>query len=170
MNKKITITEKENIMTYTMENKASLNLKKHIEFGDGKTSFMVDDVKSVADSLSLENDIVEITAITSTETGNGYGSKIIQECVKNNEDNIILVKAEPRYASEEKYTEAKTNGEFYKSLDQLDNFYLKNNFRDINNFIQYENSIPYVYKNEPGDKVADYMDKLCAETDGAVNE
>lgn len=112
--------------------------------------FMITDTRCFTDL-----DIVHITLVRSHQKG--CGRKVLDILCNRYVDNPILLRAEPLYESLEEYNNAKSSGEFQKSLEKLADYYKSCGFIDINDFVGYESGIAFIYGNSCGKEIAEKM-------------
>ena len=146
---------------YSMEG-ATLYMEKFENVSNKRVPFIVSDVKEIMCKLGINKEITYITSIIVNNQNEGLGSLLINECIQDNKDDIIVLKAEPIFKTEEEYKNALNSGEFHKKLSKLCNFYEKNNFVNINDYLDYELAIAFIYNNYLGEKIVKYISEITA--------
>jgi GNAT superfamily N-acetyltransferase len=98
------------------------------------------------------NYVIEIDSIIvdKEQRRTGFGSKILQDFCRGNDNNIILAHAG---ALVQEYPEEPDNEEYDKLFNRLEQFYTHNNFEDVTQlFDTYDGTTAktYLYKNAAG--------------------
>lgn len=154
------IIKENNKIIYSIENFAELHIEKYIDVNNKKVPFIVSDIKGIMNILGIHEDIVYISFINTNKQGKGFGSLLINKCIQDNKENIIVLKSEPMFKTQEEYECSLNSGEFDEKLNKLCNFYKKNNFIDISNYVNYELSKSFILNNCLGSKIIEYIAEL----------
>lgn len=132
-----------------------------------RESFMIDDI------ISFAKDICPTSKVAKLEYHDGCKKEEFEECLeryKSEKDTIICVAAyasTKEFPSEKYYLGEKEDGKEPLPLDEVldrDSKILKEcGFVDINNFIQYETQVAFIYPNKLGKQIIETMNKRLSE-------
>ena len=103
-------------------------------------SFAARDVKSIT-----KHPILEILSLKSEDKCNGHATKVLFDIIHSNADKLIILKAEPMFATQEEWCACI---DLKDRIANLVKFYENRGFISINDLVGYESAEAMCYKNE----------------------
>ena len=103
------------------------------------TSFMWQDIDGL-----VSNPIVEILSLKSEEQNKNHGTGLLKIITDKYNNHLIILKAEPMFKTEEEWAACL---DLDARLEKLKEFYIKRNFKSINDFVGYELGEAMCYNN-----------------------